>query len=88
MSQTDIVLLLKAIREQYVLDWFGLHGVGHWARVYENGLRVDAATEANQEVLLLFSVFHDSRRVNDAIDRGYCSHAFQICDHVLFAEIS
>ena len=63
--------ILRAIQGQYALDWFGLHGVAHWARVYENGLRIADTSHANIDVLLLFSIFHDSRRVSDAVDPGH-----------------
>ena len=67
----SIASLLQAIRDQYSLHWFGLHGVTHWARVYENGLRIANIHDVNQDVLLLFSIFHDSRRVNDEVDPGH-----------------
>jgi uncharacterized protein len=67
----DIIPLLQAIRAQYALNWYGLHGVTHWARVYENELRIADTYDVNQDVLLLFSVFHDSRRVNDEVDKGH-----------------
>ena len=68
---SSVPALLKVIRNQYSLDWYGLHGVAHWARVYENGLRIANKLDINTDVLLLFSVLHDSRRVNDAIDPGH-----------------
>lgn len=70
-SSISIPPILKAAKEQYSLDWYGLHGVAHWARVYENGLRIANFHDVNQDVLLLFSVFHDSRRVNDEVDPGH-----------------
>ena len=72
-KSTDISIhpLLKTIRDQYFLDWYGLHGVSHWARVYENGLRIADTYDVNQDVLLLFSILHDSRRVNDEVDQGH-----------------
>ena len=36
----DISLILGAVLEDYALSWGGNHGVAHWARVYENGLRL------------------------------------------------
>jgi uncharacterized protein len=63
--------LLQAIRDQYALPWLGLHGVGHWGRVYENALRLSGSNGADPELLLLFAVFHDARRVNEGWDRGH-----------------
>ena len=63
--------LVHQILEDYALPWGGTHGVGHWARVLENGLRVAEATAAKVEVVQLFAVFHDSRRINESIDGGH-----------------
>lgn len=60
--------LLDAIRDQYSLVWNGLHGVAHWARVFESALRIADETAATSDVLLLFALFHDSCLVNDHID--------------------
>lgn len=66
----DLKPLIHAILEDYALPWHGTHGVGHWARVLENGLRLADATGANVEVVQLCAVFHDSRRGNECTD--YC----------------
>jgi hypothetical protein len=29
-----VIELMRAIKEQYILDWGGIHGVSHWARVW------------------------------------------------------
>lgn len=63
--------LIQAIRAQYPLPWAGLHGVTHWGRVYENGLRVAETTRADAEVLLLFCLFHDACRMTEGWDRGH-----------------
>lgn len=63
--------LVHLILEDYALPWYGTHGVGHWARVLENGLRLAAGTDARVEVVQLFAVFHDSRRINEGTDHGH-----------------
>jgi uncharacterized protein len=63
--------IIHAILEDYALPWHGTHGISHWARVLENGLRLATATGANVEVVQLFAVFHDSRRVNEVEDWGH-----------------
>lgn len=64
--------LLSRILEDYALPHTGVHGIAHWARVLENGRRVAALTDgADADVIELFAVFHDSRRVNDALDFGH-----------------
>ena len=67
----DEKAILVAIRDQYVLAWNGLHGVSHWARVFENGMLIAKHTEALENVVLLFALFHDACRVNDGIDPGH-----------------
>lgn len=68
MNLTPIV---HAVLEKYALPWDGVHGVNHWARVLENGLRLSEQTGANIEVVQLFAVLHDSRRMNEGIDDGH-----------------
>jgi uncharacterized protein len=63
--------LIRAIRLKYALEPHGIHGVAHWARVLENGLRVAESSGARVEVVELFSVFHDSRRFSNASDPGH-----------------
>jgi uncharacterized protein len=67
----DLSSLLRTVHDQYRLPWFGLHGVSHWARVYENGLRLAPLTGADEQLLLLFAIFHDARRVNEGWDDGH-----------------
>lgn len=63
--------ILEAILADYKLPIRGDHGVVHWARVLENGLRVADATGADREVVTLFALFHDARRVNEYRDEGH-----------------
>jgi len=64
----DIDQILQAVLDEYVLPWDGDHGVGHWARVLENGLRLAEETGADVEVVSLFAVLHDSRRIDEYAD--------------------
>ena len=63
--------LVHRILEDYSLPWHGTHGVGHWARVLENGLRLARQTKANVEVVQLFAIFHDACRVSEGHDDGH-----------------
>lgn len=60
--------IMQAIVDGHRLPLSGIHGLRHWARVYENGLRVAEATGGDPELVLLFALFHDSRRENDHHD--------------------
>ena len=63
--------LIKAIRREYSLGWWSIHGVVHWARVLENGMRLSVLTGARLQVVRLFAVFHDSKRINDDHDPNH-----------------
>jgi uncharacterized protein len=63
--------LLSVILSQYRLPWNAAHGVGHWARVVENGRAVAPRTGASLEVVELFAVLHDACRRNEGIDPGH-----------------
>jgi uncharacterized protein len=67
----NLRFIVRTILEDYALPWPGTHGVGHWARVLENGLRLAELTVANVEVVQLFAVFHDSKRVNECTDLNH-----------------
>lgn len=60
--------LIKYIQEQFRLDWFGVHGIAHFQRVRENGLRLSEKTKANATVVELFAFLHDARRHNEYED--------------------
>ncbi len=66
--ELSIPLILKAVLEDYALPPSGDHGVAHWARVLENGLRLSEQTKANIEVVQLFAVIHDSKRISEFSD--------------------
>lgn len=63
--------VVRAVLADYALPWDGIHGVGHWARVLENGLRLAEVTGADVEVIQLFAVLHDSKRQNESSDLGH-----------------
>jgi len=63
--------LIKAILSEYTLPWDGIHGISHWARVMENGLRLAEVNGADKEVIALFAIFHDSKRQNESRDNGH-----------------
>ncbi len=65
--------LINRILEQYSLPIFGIHGISHWARVLEIGLRLAEKSNANKTVIMLFAVFHDSMRKNEKRDNGHGS---------------
>lgn len=84
--------LIRTIRDQFALQWDGIHGAPHWARVRENGVRLAELTGAKIKVIELFSFLHDSRRLNDGRDpehgrrsaifaQGLAGSAFELQAH-------
>jgi len=63
--------LIKTILSTYDLPWNGIHGLSHWARVMDNGLRLAEQNGADKEIVALFAVFHDCRRQNESRDDGH-----------------
>ncbi len=62
------VSLAKLLRAEFRLDWLGIHGATHWARVRLNGLRLAEHTGARVEVVELFAFLHDVQRKDDGTD--------------------
>ena len=56
---------------QYKLDPQGLHGLPHWERVLQNGLRLAEHTGADSTVITLFALFHDACRENEWKDKNH-----------------
>ncbi|MGH7557493.1 MAG: hypothetical protein ACREMD_06900 [Gemmatimonadota bacterium] len=43
--------LIEHLRRRFALDWHGVHGISHWRRVQENGLRLASSTGARADVV-------------------------------------
>lgn len=76
--------LITTIADQYRGRLDGVHGLGHWARVLENGRRVAGAMgeTVDLRVVELFAVFHDACRVTDAIDHGHGARGADLADQL------
>lgn len=60
--------VVARVLEHFALPLSSIHGPVHWARVLENGMRLAPLTGADPLVVSLFSIFHDSCRLNDHAD--------------------
>jgi uncharacterized protein len=84
MAAIDYERLYAVVTAQYHGDAvYSPHGPAHWRRVERNGLLLATRTRASVEVIRLFAIFHDSRRMNDGTDdqhgaRG-AAYAAQLC---------
>lgn len=64
----DFAKLQEIISEQRSTEYESIHGLEHWNQVEYNGLFLAEKTGADVLVVRLFSLFHDSRRLNDDYD--------------------
>lgn len=67
--------LMRVARQQFRLEWQGIHGVPHWARVRWNGLTLAAVNGARVDVVEVFALLHDSHRHHDGPDREHGARA-------------
>lgn len=67
--------LLRVLRREFRLDWGGIHGAPHWARVRMNGLHLAGDTGARVDVVECFALLHDSQRIHDGRDGEHGARA-------------
>lgn len=65
--------IIERVLADQCVEANGIHGLLHWGRVYDNGLRIAEENGANRKVVQLFAFFHDSRRFTDGCDPGHGS---------------
>jgi uncharacterized protein len=69
MTETyDRTGLIALIKSEFKLDWDGIHGANHWARVLHHGKTIGELRQADLLVVELFGFLHDSCRLNDGRD--------------------
>lgn len=74
--------LVEFLREHFQLDWHGIHGVSHWARVRRNGLTIAASNGANITVVEYFAFLHDVCRENDGFDPDHGPRAAALAESI------
>jgi len=75
--------LLQQIALQYRLPPDGAHGLSHWGRVLENGLRLVEIEGGDPAVVTLFSIFHDACRHNQTLDPGHGDRGADLAEALL-----
>jgi uncharacterized protein len=68
MNPEQFETLWQTIVGQFPLGRASEHGPSHWRRVEQNGLYLAQWSGARPDVVRLFAVFHDSRRLNELND--------------------
>ena len=74
----DRVGLISLIRNEFKLDWHGIHGANHWGRVLSHGKMIGKIRKADLLVIELFGFMHDSCRLNDGRDPKHGERAAEL----------
>jgi uncharacterized protein len=69
---------ISFLRDHFHLDWDGIHGAPHWARVRANGLILAEQTSADPQVIEVFAFIHDVERVTDGSDPEHGQRAARL----------
>lgn len=67
--------LMAAIKAQFRINWYGVHGPSHWARVRHHALHLSTKRQGDLLVAELFAYLHDSQRENEWTDLGHGERA-------------
>ena len=67
-AEINYELLWQRVTGTFALSPDSVHGPSHWRRVEKNGLMLAARSGARLDVVRLFAVFHDSKRLNEFND--------------------
>ena len=67
-AEYDRTGLIALIKSEFKIDWHGIHGANHWARVLHHGKNIGSLRKADLMVVELFGFLHDSCRLDDGRD--------------------
>jgi uncharacterized protein len=79
-STADFEQVVRAAKRRFRLGLHGVHGVAHWQRVRENGLRIAKHTGADPLLVELFAYLHDCCREDDGSDPGHGERAAEFAE--------
>lgn len=71
---------IEFARDHFRLDWDGIHGAAHWARVRRNGLLLAEHCESDRQVVEWFAFVHDLERRNDFNDPKHGHRAANLAE--------
>lgn len=71
----DLDQLWQIIIRRHTHVDYSVHGPDHWRRVERNGLLLATRSGADLEIVRLFALLHDSRRINENRDVGHGARA-------------
>ena len=79
---------IDLLRQEFRLEWGGIHGSAHWARVRINGLRLALYNGANMRVVEYFAFLHDVCRQNDGRDPEHGARAARFAETIRHQHIA
>jgi len=82
MALLNFDRLWAFVTEQFVCDLEGPHGPTHWQRVMEKGLSLAKVTGADEDIVRLFALFHDCKRINEYDDPGHGMRGAEYAKHL------
>lgn len=78
MDSIDYEIIREFVKKQSLLDKNSIHGSEHWRYVERNGLLLAKMNGADETVIKLFALFHDSRRFDDSYDEKHGPRGAQL----------
>jgi len=75
--------LIEQLKKDFKIDYYGLHGISHWRRVYCNAQKLSRHYSVESEVFELFSLLHDSKRHDEFEDKHHGKRAAQFVVELL-----
>ena len=69
MNQNKFIRPIRQlIKQKTTVKAHSIHGPKHWMRVEANGIKIARQIGADELVVVLFALFHDSKRLHDGTD--------------------
>ena len=75
--------LISKVVNEAMLSNSSIHGIHHWQTVERNGVYLCQFNVADEEVVRLFALFHDSMRLNDDFDPEHGLRAAQYIERIV-----
>ena len=77
---TDV---LEIVKKEFKLDLYGIHGINHWERVFLNTQKLSKYYNIESDVFELFSILHDSQRVDEYADLEHGKRAKKFIENLI-----
>ena len=71
MKEFKYTDLIELIKQDFKIDYYGVHGIDHWRRVYCNTQKLSKHYDIASDVFELFALLHDSKRHDEFEDKHH-----------------